>query len=423
MKRKQHFIITWLLVALMLGMTLTGCATNSAVGSGDLMKGIKGNNVQIPPKMDGELNRALVDFTWNVFKESKKNEGNVMISAPSIYLALGMTLNGAEGATKEAMLKSLSAQNLKLEDFNVGLATWSNSLMNKESKVAVRIANSIWIREGYEADQKFLQTNGDYYQAGISTLDFNDPSAPKAINKWVKEKTEGTIDKIIEEMDEELMMYLINAIYFKGDWKDQFTADKTHPRNFTTPTGSVEAPFMNRRGNIDYFQGKEATGVILPYVDERYAFVGILPESGQSPREFIDQLTVTDLFKLINSKEMKNVQLSLPKFESSYENEMRDELATLGMGIAFDPNQADFSLMSKQHIKELFIGEVKHKTFIKVDEKGTEAAAVTGVGMEMTSAPIDLTQVVFDRPFVYAIVDWETNMPLFMGIMEDPTAK
>ncbi|MGE4273413.1 MAG: serpin family protein [Desulfitobacterium sp.] len=423
MNRKQHFIITWLLVALMLGMTLTGCATNSVVGSGDLMKGIKGNNVQLPTKMDGELNQALVDFTWNVFKESKKNEGNVMISAPSIYLALGMTLNGAEGVTKEAMLKALSAQNLKLEDFNAGLATWSNSLMNKESKVAVRIGNSIWIREGYEADRKFLQTNGDYYQAGISTLDFSDPSAPKAINKWVEEKTEGTIDKIIEEMDEDLMMYLINAIYFKGDWKDQFTADKTHPRSFTTPTGSVEASFMNRRGNIDYFQGKEATGVILPYVDECYAFVGILPESGQSPREFIDQLTVAEMFKLINSKEKKNIQLSLPKFESSYEDELKDELATLGMEIAFDPNQADFSLMSKQHTKDLFIGEVKHKTFIKVDEKGTEAAAVTGVGMETTSAPIDLTQVVFDRPFVYAIVDWETNMPLFMGIMEDPTAK
>ncbi|AFL98799.1 serine protease inhibitor [Desulfitobacterium dehalogenans ATCC 51507] len=423
MSRKYQLIVTWALVAVMLGVTLTGCSGNSKVAAGDLMKGINKNPVQLPQKMDGELNQALLDFTWNLFRESGANTGNVMISAPSVYLALGMTLNGADGETREAMLKALSAQNIKPEDFNLGLSAWMTSLMDKENKADVRIANSIWIRDGFEADPAFLQTNGDYYQAGIRSIDFADPSAPKIINQWVEEKTEGTIDKIIEKIDDDLMMYLINAIYFKGEWKDQFKAGSTYESTFSAPAGSVETPFMRRSGNMDYIQGKGATGVILPYTDERFAFVGILPGEGQSPRDFINTITAAEMLTLISTKKTKNIDLSLPKFESSYEDELQDELHALGMEIAFDPYRADFSLMNKAHTKDLFIGEVKHKTYIKVDEKGTEAAAVTGVGVSTTSMPIDLTQVVFDRPFVYAIIDWQTNSPLFVGIMEDPTVK
>ncbi|MEM5817250.1 MAG: serpin family protein [Desulfitobacterium hafniense] len=423
MKKKYRLMVTWALVAVLLGMTLTGCSGNSNVAAGDLMKGINKNPVQLPQEMDGELNQALLDFTWNLFKESGADKGNVMISAPSVYLALGMALNGADGETREAMLKALSAQNIKLEDLNAGLSAWSNSLMDKKNKTDVRIANSIWIRNGFEADPAFLQTNGDYYQAGIRSLDFADPSAPKIINQWVEEKTEGTIDKIIETMDDDLMMYLINAIYFKGDWKEPFKAGKTYERTFAAPAGSVETSFMRRSGNMDYIQGQGATGVILPYADERFAFVGILPEEGKSPRDFINTTTAADMLKLISTKKIKNVDLSLPKFASSYENELRDELNALGMDIAFDPFRADFSLMNKAHNKDLFIGGVKHKTYIKVDEKGTEAAAVTGVEVNTTSMPIDLTQVVFDRPFVYAIIDWQTNSPLFVGIMEDPTIR
>lgn len=422
MPKKHKLLIACLIIMTMLGMSLTGCAMNTQVAAQDLMEGIERNNIQLPESMDQEVKQALVDFAWNFFQESADNEGNVMVSPPSAYLALSMTLNGADGETKDAMLKALSAQGITLEDLNKGLAVWMNSL-NQDSEVKLNIANSIWVRDDFEVNQDFLQTNGDYYQAGTVSLDFSDPKAPELINKWVELKTEGTIDKIIEEIKEDMVMYLINAIYFNGDWKDQFDPNDTHDRSFYAPQGEVNTPFMKRSANMEYFERDGVTGVVLPYLDERFAFVGILPKEGEDPRSFIKNTSATHIEELINKKEIKHIDLYLPKFESSFEDELKDELSTLGMGIAFDPNQADFSLMNKARAKNLVISEVKHKTFVKVDEKGTEASAVTSVGMRLTSMPLEENQVFFDRPFVYAIMDWETNSPVFVGIMEDPTAQ
>ncbi|MFA7550408.1 MAG: serpin family protein, partial [Sedimentibacter sp.] len=285
------------------------------------------------------------------------------------------------------------------------------------------ITNSIWLREGYNANKDFLQANADYYSAYIKSLDFSDASAPDTINKWVKEATNEKIDKIVDEISDDLVMYLINAIYFKGDWKEEFSPNKTREMKFNAPTGKVKTDFMNRRGNIDYLKLNDITGVVLPYLDEQFAFVGLLPAEGQTPKDLINDLSALDLARLLKDKEVKNIELSLPKFESSYEDSLKNELSNLGMNIAFEPYSADFSLMSENFKKDLYISEVKQKTYIKVDEKGTEAAAVTVVGAEATSMPVELPKIVFDRPFVYGIVDVETGIPLFIGIMENPSIK
>jgi len=416
MKNKLILVLCILLIS---AIVLSSCASPS----GDLMKGIISKNKdRVPETMDIELNQAILNFTWNLFKESSNNQGNMMISAPSAYFALAMTLNGAANETKNEMLKALSADNISLEDFNKGLNDWM-ILISKNRTAKFSITNSIWLMEGFNANKDFLQTNADYYSAYIRSLDFEDASAPDTINQWVKDATNDTIDKIVDKISDDLVMYLINAIYFKGDWKEQFSANKTRKMEFNAPTGKVKTDFMNRRGNIDYLKLNDITGVILPYEDERFAFVGLLPAEGQTPKDLINELSALDLMRLFKNKEVKNIELSLPKFETTYEDSLKNELSKLGMIQAFEPYNADFSLMSEDLKKDLYISEVKQKTYIKVDEKGTEAAAVTSVEMELTSMPVELPKIVFDRPFVYGIIDVETGIPLFIGIMENPSIK
>lgn len=415
MNKKFIYIISCITA---MAMIVTSCA--SPVN--DLTKGY-GSKVDAPSiePMDENLKEAILDFSWNMFKENSQNKGNLMISPVSIYTALAMTLNGADGDTKAAMLESLSAKGITEEDLNAGMKSWISSLTDEDRIVKLDIANSIWYRNGFEADETFLQKNADYYSAFIKSLDFSKTDSVNTINDWVKDSTNETIDKIIDNINDDTMMYLINAIYFKGDWKDQFKANNTYKQSFNAPTGAVDADFMHRSGNVDYLNGDGVTGVVLPYLDEQFAFIALLPEEGKTPRELIDNFNAINLINLLKNKKETNIDLSLPKFESRYEDSLNDELSKLGMEIAFDPNVADFSLMSKSHNKELYISEVKHKTFIRVDEKGTEAAAVTSVGMTATAMPMEVQKVVFDRPFVYGIVDVKTGIPLFMGIMENPT--
>lgn len=407
------------LICLLLIITLifTGCSS-----SVDLMEGIKPKNEASTPKpMDEKLNQAILNFTWNMLKESSKNNGNIMVSPPSVYIALAMTLNGAEGQTKEEMLKALSAENISTEDLNEGLNDWINAL-SKDRIAKLSITNSIWYREGFKANKEFLQTNADYYSAYIKSLDFKDSSAVDTINKWVKDATNDKIDKIVDEINDDVMMYLINAIYFNGDWKYEFPANKTREGIFNIPVGKVKTDFMNRRGKMEYLKTGGTTGVILPYLDEQFAFVALLPEEGKTPKDLINNLSALDLMKLIKNKEEKDIELSIPKFESSYEDSLKNELRNMGMNLPFEES-ADFSKMKEDLSKDLLISEVKHKTYIRVDEKGTEAAAVTSVEMELTSMPIELPKLIFDRPFIYGIIDVTTGIPLFIGIMENPSAK
>jgi serpin B len=414
MDKRLKLIICFLLIFMMI---LTSCASAPI----DLMNGIKPDNGgRLPENMNQKLSQSILNFAWNMFKENSKNDGNMMISPPSIYLALAMTLNGADGETKDAMLNALSAQGISSEELNIGLNDWMGYLMSDNRIAKLSIANSIWYRDGFEAEERFLQSNADYYNATVKSLDFNDKSAVDEINKWVKNSTNNTIDKIVEQIGEDTIMYLINAIYFKGDWKNEFDGNKTRKSIFYAPDKEVEADFMNRRGEIKYLKGNDATGVILPYKDEQFAFVGLLPDEGISPRELINNFNALDLGLLIKSSEEKTIELTLPKFESSYEDGLVDELSKLGMEIAFDPYNADFSLMQQNRNKDLAISEVKHKTFIKVDEKGTEASAVTSVAVDATSMPVEVPKIVFDRPFIYSVIDVMTGIPLFIGIMENP---
>ena len=415
MEKKVTLFICLLLIT---AMILAGCSSSI-----NLMDGIGPNNgVPVSETMDEKINQAILNFAWDMFRESSSNEGNLMISPPSVYFALAMAANGADGETKTEMMKALDAENIPMDDLNEGLNYWMNSI-TKNRTAKFSIANSIWYKEGFKPSKDFLQANADYYSADIHSLDFSKKSAPNTINDWVKNATNSKIDKIVEKINDDLVMYMINAIYFKGDWKYEFPANKTHKSTFNSPSGEIETDFMNKIGDMDYLEFNGATGVILPYLDERFAFVGLLPKEGDTPRDLMNNLTAMDLLNLIKNKEETDIELSIPKFESSYEDSLIDELSNMGMKLPFEPYNADFSKMNESRAKDLFIGDVKHKTYIKVDEKGTEAAAVTSIGVGATSMPIELPRLTFDRPFIYGIVDVTTGIPLFIGIMENPAIK
>ena len=354
------------------------------------------------------------------------NEGNLMISPASVHLALAMTANGAEGETKAAMLETLAGRGLSIDRLNRASRDWAALLSRTGEKTTLGIANSIWFDKGYSPSKSFLQRNRDFFGAEARSLDFRDKDAPGVINGWVKKATRGTIEKIIESIRRDEVMFLVNAVYFKSDWQVPFEKNDTRKQVFHAPGKDVEVEFMHRTGRMTVMSGNGATGVALPYDDGQFGFFALLPDGQSSPREWLAKQDKASLFDdiagMMGQKAGFTVELALPKFESSYEDTLEDELARLGMGIAFDPGRADFSGMSERHAKDLFIGTVRHKTFVRVDEKGTEAAAVTSVGMRLTGMPLIERQLVFDRPFLYGIMDMKAGIPLFVGIMENPAA-
>lgn len=418
---KKKIIIVVLSVVLL----FSGCSTSTDIGNtskGNLMSQIKGASwPKSPNKVDSKFQQSLFDFSWKLFQESSQNEGNVLISPASVYLALGMAYTGADAGTSQAIAEALRATGLSKKNFNTACRNYISILSTLGGRTELSIANSIWYREGFTPDKDFLQKNADFFAATAEALDFDKPEALKAINGWVKKETNNTIDKIIDSIDRDVVMYLINAVYFKSDWQEPFIASNTGESQFQSTKGPVTAKFMNRTGKMDYISKDGVQGVMLPYDDGRFSFFALLPKDGTEVREFISELDDEAISSYLQSITEAPIILSLPKFEVQYEDSLNDEMTHLGMGVAFDRFNADFSQMNAQHLKNLFISEIRHKTFCRVDEMGTEASAVTSIAMTETGGWIEPnTPISFDRPFVYGIVDTVTGAPLFLGLMENP---
>lgn len=407
-------------ILLSFSLLLSGCNVTSA----DLMADVEAAQwPENPPELDREFNESVRQFSWDLFMLTSSGQGNVMVSPASVYIALAMALNGADTQTRDDMLDTLAAYNLSVEDINTNVRDWITLLTRDEAKTEVAIANSIWYREGFTPDRDFLQSNADYIGAAARSLDFSDSGAVQTINNWIKEATRDTIDEIVERIDADVMMYLINALYFKSDWQTQFAAEDTVKGIFNAPSGSVNVDYMNRQDQMEYFKSEFAQGVILPYTDDRFAFVALLPDAEITPTQLIARMSENSFTEILGASSGLDIDLYLPKFEASYEASLKNDLSVLGMEIAFDPSRADFSLMQENRSRDLYISEVKHKTYIKVDEKGTEAAAVTSIEMRATGMPAAGYELRFDRPFIYALIDVESGLPLFLGIMENPQSQ
>jgi serine protease inhibitor len=413
----KSMLRTTLIGLLCLVLSLTGC---SALQASDLMAGVEAAEwPDSPATPDEQFTGSMTRFSWELLQKSMDNPGNILISPASVYLALAMTLNGADTTTREAMLATLSAEDLTVAEIDAACRDWITLLCKEEPETVLQIANSIWYRDGFNPDPAFVQANADFFAAGAKMLDFNKPEAVDIINNWVKTATRGKIEKMLEEIGPAVVMYLINTLYFKADWKTPFIKNYSAQGTFRAPDGDLAALFMHGTDDRLFLALQDCTGILLPYTDSQFAFFAILPPEGMDARQLVKTKDARFLGDILASATTQSVKLTLPAFKTSYSDSLINELESMGMGIAFNGG-ADFSLMNAEHSKNLFISEIKHKTFIDLNEKGTEAAAATLVEISKTGLPQEDVVLTFDRPFLYGILDQLTGQPVFIGILEKP---
>ena len=359
-------------------------------------------------------------FGFQLFSEIQKSQSNenIFISPISIAIALSMTYNGAAGKTQEAMAKTLNFQGMSLEEVNQANQDLGILLNSLNPEIKLNIANSIWTKKGISFSPNFLQVNQDFYQSQIREIDFNDPESPKIINNWVKDKTQGKIEKIIEKLKPNHVMMLLNAIYFKADWEQPFSEDSTKEMPFYLANGTQKKhPIMFQSSGHFYYEDEYFQAVSLPYKKGRVSMYIFLPKQGVGLEKFHQVLNQKNWENWMKQFELYlvKINLGLPKFKTEYEVSLNDMLKSLGMEIAFK-DSADFSKM-RPTPPELYIDEVKHKTFVEVKEQGTEAAAVTSSKVGIRSTPIEM---LVNRPFFFAIRDNDSGAILFMGEITNP---
>lgn len=398
---------TFLGLVLAIFMVLNTTLYSLKVEATDLMEGIESNNVE-GKTVDGRFVEFTSNFSIEMFKRSFDDE-NTLVSPLSIMLALCMTANGADEGTL-AQIEKVLGDGTKIGELNRYLLSYAKSLPN-EPKSKFKISNSIWFKEGFHVERDFLQTNADYYNANCYRSPFDEQTL-KDINNWVKHKTDGMIDSILDRISEDAVMYLINAIVFDAEWETVYKESDIIKDDFTNLDGRKTRVDFMHSFEARFLKDDSATGFVKSYKNGGYSFVALLPNEDVSIAEYINGLTGEYFINTLENVKNQSVSAYIPKFSYEYEVGLNDILKDMGMPDAFDESKADFSRMNPD--VRLVIADVLHKTFINVDEKGTKAGAVTKVEMAPTSMPQGET-VMLDRPFVYAIVDNSTNLPLFIG--------
>ncbi|MBR6093472.1 MAG: serpin family protein [Lachnospiraceae bacterium] len=390
----------------------------------NLTEGKGGEAVEVSAPTTSEtagLGEASFALLSRLLSDAEQNE-NVLISPLSVFMALGMTENGADGETLKQMEKYVNG-GIGLQQMNAVMAFYRQK-MNASENVSWNIANSLWIKDDGNINPKeeFLNHTVDYYGAEVYKAAFNQGTVDD-INGWVKNNTDEMIPEILDQIPTNAFMYLVNATAFEGSWADAFTdSGIKEDYDFTNANGSTSKVTMMQGGANGYFELAGGTGFVKNYAGGEYAFVGILPKKGQSTKEYIDSLMKKkdDFSKAVREAEGGEIIIKLPKFENDYEADLAKTYQQLGMDHPFS-DSADFTKMLENSNGDERIGRILHKTHIEVDQNGTKAAAATVVEMRFKSMiPVgDVKHVDLDRPFVYAIVDTETGIPVFIGCQNE----
>ncbi len=360
---------------------------------------------------------ANTRFGFKLFAELVKQEAdkNIFISPASIAMALTMTYNGAGGETQCAMAETLELQGLSLEEINRANLALIETLENADPDVVLNIANSLWGKKDIAFKPKFIQQNQDFYRAEVRTLE-----TAELVNAWVKDKTQEKISEIIKQISADIILLLINAIYFKGTWTKQFDKSATRDLPFKLLDGTTQTcPMMVQEGHYSYYEENDFQAISLPYGTGRVSMYIFLPASHSSLSKFMNKLTMENWqMWLARFHEMEG-EIMLPRFRLEYDKSLKGILRDLGMGIALEELKANFTEMGYFAPGAVWIGDVVHKTFVEVNEEGTEAAAVTMVVMLIRSLPRRF-QMVVDRPFFCVIRDNQSGAVLFMGVVVKP---
>ncbi|MDB4914474.1 MAG: hypothetical protein JWM95_2118 [Gemmatimonadetes bacterium] len=352
------------------------------------------------------------DFSFALFRtlSAANKDSNVFTSPLSASMALGMTMNGAANATYRQMKSTLAFGTTPDADVNASYKSMMALLRGLDPSVDFRIANSIWYRNSFAVSQSFLDVSKNTFDAQVSALDFANSSSVGTINDWVSAATVGKIPTIIDKIARDQVMFLINAIYFKGSWRDKFDVAQTRDAPFHGVAGDQTAKMMHRHGMLSFYFSNDFYAADLPYGNKAFAMTVIVPRDNVSIETVAASLQSGTWATMVNGFHDFTTDVYIPKLKLEWERTLNTDLQSLGMADAFNPLAADFTRMSAPG--GLFIDKVKQKTYVDINEEGTEAAAVTSVGITVTSLPPQLRA---DKPFIFAIRDRLSGTILFMG--------
>lgn len=404
MKQK---LLAILVAGSLLGSVLSGCTQTYAT---DWMDGVE-RGTPVPCEVQEETWTGMYDFSVKLLQTTCDQENNTLISPLSVLSALAMTANGAQGETRTQMEDTLGGTVDQLNGALTGLG--------QEEDAPLYLANSIWFAEGgrITPNQDFLQVNADYYGAGVLEAPF-DRTTVTDINRWVEQHTHGMVEKVLQEIPPDTVMYLINALAFEGEWEDPYEDSDVWQQAFTNQAGKVQQVSMMHSEEQSYLRDEQAQGFVKPYQGGGYAFVALLPDQGVSVLDYVAGLDGQRMKELLDHPESVPVDVTMPKFESEMAVDLQEVLKEMGMDLPFDMAQADFTGLGTSPQGNLYINQVLHKTYIEVEEQGTRGGAFTMVGMGNGASmeePEEHRVVTLDRPFVYLVVDTDTMLPVFMG--------
>lgn len=402
------------IAALLCLLLLSGCG-GAAGGTVDLTAAVRASPVPAAGDLSAET-AAAADFSVRLLQACIEEGGNALLSPLSVLCALGMTAGGAGG---ETLAQMETVFGIPREELSACLHAWLSDLPDEE-KCRLHAANSVWLRDsgGLTVEPDFLQANADWYGAGVFKAPF-DSSTCRDINRWVKKHTGGMIPDILDEIPGSAMLYLINALAFEARWAEIYQEDQVREGVFTAENGTERrVEFMHSAEGL-YLEDGGAVGFLKPYAGEDYAFAALLPPKGVSLSEYAASLTGERLRDILSGAEETTVFAAIPKFETSYRTELSGALQAMGMTDAFDPGLADFTPMGTCADGPLYISRILHKTYLAVDEQGTRAGAATAVAMSGGSGSMDVKSVSLNRPFLYLLVERQTSLPVFIGVMAD----
>lgn len=360
-----------------------------------------------------------IEFFANVFnEEAAELDKNFMISPLSLSMALAMTWNGADGETKAVMQKVLKLDGYTDQEVNEYYEKLREALLKTDPSTKLAIANSIWTNKNIKIKDDFIRLNNEYFNSTVESVDFSDANSVKLMNKWAADNTNNLITHVLDKTNPNALMYLMNALYFKGIWTSEFNSRNTSSKPFYSEDGQTKnVDMMHQKSSFNYNENQTMQIVELPYGNQAFSMIVLLPKEGNKLADVTQELQNSNSWgNLVSGLRSTQVDLYLPKFKTEYSRVLNDVLEKMGMGIAFEPGAADFSRMTDA---DAFISFVEQFTYINTDEVGTEAAAVTVVGIEPTSYQPDRTATFnANRPFIYIIRENSTGSILFMGAVK-----
>ena len=360
-------------------------------------------------------------FSFNLFQQvaTSADKTNAFISPLSVSMALGMLYNGTSPAARSEMVAALGMTDFSDAEINEYYQKMSQALLSVDPLTALAIANSIWSEKTYPVKQSFIDVNKKYYDAEVQSLDFSLKSTLDAINNWCAKKTNDRIKTILDEIPDNAVMYLINAVYFKSKWQFEFDKKDTRDEEFTMENGvRKKVPMMNQTTALPYYSDEMLECVEMPYGNGAFSMLAILPAESKTIDELVDYLDNDVGNTVLTNMSEANVHVKFPRFKQECEFSLVEPVENLGMNLIFQPGG---NLNGIADDSRLLVSKIKHKTFVEVNEEGTEAAAVTAVEMSVTSVnPFIPTTFFANRPFIYLIKEKSTGAILFIGRMDNP---